>query len=292
MKIRLLILTALLLTIIAANALGQVPIITSFAPSSRQGGTPTTISSTGFNPIPANNSVCYFGAIKATPSTGTANSLTVTVPAGASPLSTIVVQDNITGLQASSTEAVAGTIARHLIVTNTPELVPSYSNRNFGSNKTSSEIAVGDFNSDGNTDLVTTNLDSTVFLTLNSRRVGINSAKVTISTNINDFSFNAVAEVIAEDEPALTVYNVITPNGDGRHDFLFIENIDLYPNNSLSVYNRWGNRVFEIARYDNIGNIFTGISHSGEELLTGNYYYVIDKGNGDKRLSGFLIIKR
>ncbi|SMG52832.1 gliding motility-associated C-terminal domain-containing protein [Marivirga sericea] len=129
-------------------------------------------------------------------------------------------------------------------------------------------------------------------LTLNSRRVGINSAQITISTSINDFSFNAVAEVIAEEEPQLTVYNVITPNGDGRHDFLFIENIDLYPNSSLSIYNRWGNKVFEIDRYDNTGNIFEGISDSGEELLTGNYYYVIDRGDGSGRFSGFILIKR
>jgi gliding motility-associated-like protein len=129
-------------------------------------------------------------------------------------------------------------------------------------------------------------------LTLNSRRVGINSARVTISTSINDFSFNAVAEVIAEDEPELTVYNVITPNGDGRHDFLFIENITEYTNNSVTIFNRLGNKVFEVSSYNNDDRIFEGISDNGNELLTGNYYYVIDKGNGDKRLSGFLIIKR
>ncbi|SMG53427.1 gliding motility-associated C-terminal domain-containing protein [Marivirga sericea] len=129
-------------------------------------------------------------------------------------------------------------------------------------------------------------------ITLNSKSVGLNTAQITVSTSLNEFSFNVIAEVISEEEPQLIIYNVITPNNDGRHDFLFIENISLYPNNVISIFNRWGNKVFETSSYNNSGNIFDGVSDKGEELLTGNYYYVIDKGNGDKRLSGFLIIKR
>lgn len=120
------------------TALAQVPTISTISPTSGVVGTYITISGSNFNTTTSNSSV-YFGAVKATPSAGTANSLTVTVPAGASPLSATVVQDNITGLQANSTETVAGTFARQLILTNTPELVPSYSNRNFGSNKISSD---------------------------------------------------------------------------------------------------------------------------------------------------------
>jgi gliding motility-associated-like protein len=98
--------------------------------------------------------------------------------------------------------------------------------------------------------------------------------------------------VLPQASTEIKVFNVITPNGDGRHDFLQIENITEYPNNIVSIFNRWGNKVFEINNYNNIDRIFEGTSDNGEELYTGNYYYVIDKGNGENRQSGFLIIKR
>ncbi|WMN11888.1 BspA family leucine-rich repeat surface protein [Marivirga salinae] len=129
-------------------------------------------------------------------------------------------------------------------------------------------------------------------LTLNSKKVGLNRTTITVTSSINDFSFNVIAEVISEEEPQLVTYNLVTPNGDGKHDFLFIENINLYPNNNVSIFNRLGNKVFEISNYDNTTQIFEGISSNGQELITGNYYYVIDKGDGSQRISGFLLIKR
>ncbi|WKV12688.1 BspA family leucine-rich repeat surface protein [Marivirga harenae] len=130
----------------------------------------------------------------------------------------------------------------------------------------------------------------TVRLTANS--LGEYSGLVTVKTNLNDFTFRVTGTVIEELSTDIKVYNVVTPNGDGRHDFLLIDNITEYQNNNVSIFNRLGNRVFEIDNYDNSSRIFEGNSNSGEQLLTGNYYYVIDKGNGEKRISGFLIIKR
>jgi gliding motility-associated-like protein len=127
---------------------------------------------------------------------------------------------------------------------------------------------------------------------LNANMVGEYSGIVTVTTSLNEFTFQVFGAVLAEGSTEIKVYNVVTPNGDGRHDFLQIENIAEYPDNMVSIFNRWGNKVFEINSYNNSENIFDGVSDKGEELLTGNYYYVIDKGNGDKRLSGFLLIKR
>ncbi|WKV12686.1 BspA family leucine-rich repeat surface protein [Marivirga harenae] len=127
---------------------------------------------------------------------------------------------------------------------------------------------------------------------LNASAVGEYRGTVTVATNLNDFRFGVEGIVLAELSTDIKVYNVVTPNGDGRHDFLLIDNITEYQNNNVSIFNRLGNRVFEIDNYDNSSRIFEGNSNSGEQLLTGNYYYVIDKGNGEKRISGFLIIKR
>ncbi|MBK6265046.1 BspA family leucine-rich repeat surface protein [Marivirga sp. S37H4] len=115
---------------------------------------------------------------------------------------------------------------------------------------------------------------------------------LSISTNINDFSFQVVGTVLEEELPEIKVFNLITPNGDKRHDFLFIENIHLYPDNTVTIFNRWGNKLSEINNYNNNDRIFEGLSDNKEELLSGNYYYVIDKGNGDKRINGFFFIQR
>ena len=49
--------------------------------------------------------------------------------------------------------------------------------------------------------------------------------------------------------PALTVPNILTPNGDGLNERLVVTNLRYYPGTRLEVYNRWGRRVFEAAAY-------------------------------------------
>ncbi len=91
----------------------------------------------------------------------------------------------------------------------------------------------------------------------------------------------------------INVYNAISPNGDGMHDFLKIENIELYPANNVIIYTRWGDKVFEQSAYDNVENTFVGKSNVGKDrqLLEGTYYYVIEKGNDSKKISGFIVIR-
>ncbi len=90
----------------------------------------------------------------------------------------------------------------------------------------------------------------------------------------------------------LVVYNVVTPRQNNRHDYLKIENITWFPGNRVSIYDRWGNRVFDNVDYDNSQIVFAGTSDSGNELPEGTYYYVIDKNNGDKRMTGFFLLRR
>ncbi|MCB0497266.1 MAG: BspA family leucine-rich repeat surface protein [Cyclobacteriaceae bacterium] len=120
------------------------------------------------------------------------------------------------------------------------------------------------------------------------------SGNVLVSTNLNDFTFSVSGEVLQESSGDIKVYNVVTPNGDGVHDFLKIENITSYPDNKVIIYNRWGDKVFEATGYDNQSVIFDGTDNTGsnQELETGNFYYSIDKGNGEKALTGFIFLKR
>ena len=87
------------------------------------------------------------------------------------------------------------------------------------------------------------------------------------------------------------VYNVVTPNGDGHHDFLKINNIESYPENSVSIFDRTGKVVFMVEGY-NSENIFEGKSDNGKELPEGNYYYRLKIPTLELDQSGFILLKR
>lgn len=75
-------------------------------------------------------------------------------------------------------------------------------------------------------------------------------------------------------EKSIKVPNVITVNGDGANDTWAIENIELYPNAEILIYNRWGNLVWKSTGYPKQwdGTNF----RNGEVLPDGTYFYVID----------------
>ena len=94
----------------------------------------------------------------------------------------------------------------------------------------------------------------------------------------------------AEITPAcLTIYNEFSPNGDGQNETFEIDCIENYKDNQLSVFNRWGNTVFEQSNYN---NTWDGTSKIGKNLPTGTYYYVLKLGNGFKDKTGWLYINR
>jgi gliding motility-associated-like protein len=67
----------------------------------------------------------------------------------------------------------------------------------------------------------------------------------------------------------------ISPNNDGKNDVWTILNLELYPENSVTIYNRWGNVVYEASPYKNDWNgTFKG--NAAEPLPAATYFYVID----------------
>ena len=89
------------------------------------------------------------------------------------------------------------------------------------------------------------------------------------------------------DNCGLVVPNIITPNGDGQNDQFIILNIDLYPENSLRIYNKWGIIVYEADGYNNNSKVF-----DGEGLTNDGYFYTLNLGNGRKGRSGSLIVSK
>lgn len=83
-----------------------------------------------------------------------------------------------------------------------------------------------------------------------------------------------------------------SPNGDGINDVLIIPHIELYENNSLLVFNRWGNIVYQKEKYDNAdpwnGVANKGIRVGGGALPAGVYYYILDLGPDERIIDRFV----
>lgn len=89
-----------------------------------------------------------------------------------------------------------------------------------------------------------------------------------------DINQNDIGDTCEE----LVVNDVISPNGDGVNDRWYIVLSEhLYQNTVITVYNRWGNKVFE-----SVGDYtpWNG-SYRGETLPSGSYFYHIDL-HGDR----------
>ena len=92
-----------------------------------------------------------------------------------------------------------------------------------------------------------------------------------------------IVEVITNE---LIIYNGFSPNGDGVNDFFYIRNIELFPNNKLNIYNRWGNRVYRTESYR---NTYEG-TFDGKDLPDGTYFYMLEID--EEMHAGYLHINR
>lgn len=113
--------------------------------------------------------------------------------------------------------------------------------------------------------------------------LAINSSSVAIDSVIFNYT------VIANTDPCqIIVYNAFTPNGDLVNDTWMIENIENFPTNSVSIFNRWGNKVWATNNYNNSSNFWDGKHTNGTALTSGTYFYVIDIDNGKAIKKGWV----
>lgn len=108
---------------------------------------------------------------------------------------------------------------------------------------------------------------------------------------IDSYGCKFVQAINVEVDPlcAITVFNGLTPNGDGKNDVFFIKNIDQYPNNMVRIFNRWGQVIFETENYDNVNRKWNGnMYNNGVNAPAGTYYYLIDLKNGNEPLKGYI----
>ena len=111
----------------------------------------------------------------------------------------------------------------------------------------------------------------------------------------------ATATVSIEVTHKLIAYNGVSLNGSDKNNHFHIAGIEAYPDNTVRIYNRWGVKVFEVQSYDNVRNVFKGISEgrvtveAADKLPQGTYYYIleyVDENNQKQTMVGWLYLKK
>lgn len=103
-----------------------------------------------------------------------------------------------------------------------------------------------------------------------------------VITDINGCRTLDEVTVLVANNPVESIipYNLITPNGDGLNDELDFGMITKYGSNSLKVYNRWGDLVYQKLNYQSDEDRFEGL-YKGARLPGGNYFYVLAFRQGE-----------
>ena len=100
----------------------------------------------------------------------------------------------------------------------------------------------------------------------------------------------AKVSIIIED--VLSANQILTPNGDAINDTFIILGINFYPENKLTIYNRWGNVVYHKNNYQNEWDGNSNVSKIGANSLpVGTYYYLIDYGK-NRHKTGFVYLDK
>ena len=112
--------------------------------------------------------------------------------------------------------------------------------------------------------------------------------QVTASNASGCSSTASITINVTDDYSILQPANILTPNGDGKNDTWVVKNLDLYPNNTVSIFDKGGRLLNKVSHYN---NDWDG-TYNGAPLAEGTYYYVIDFGPGKGLIKGFITILR
>ncbi|QLH34110.1 MAG: gliding motility-associated C-terminal domain-containing protein [Cyclobacteriaceae bacterium] len=105
-----------------------------------------------------------------------------------------------------------------------------------------------------------------------------------VTLEVCDLALACVQQVVDIDVVGeVKIYNGLTPDGDGYNDFMVIKYVDVVEGaseNKVTIFNRWGDAVWDISNYNNTDRVFIGESNDGKELPSGTYFYKIELSNG------------
>jgi gliding motility-associated-like protein len=119
---------------------------------------------------------------------------------------------------------------------------------------------------------------------VSSLSVGKNKFRWTVTNNacpsVSDSVFVNVGDV--------AVQTLITPNMDGKNDYLILKKNNAVDKIEIIIFDRRGVEVYNNTDYDNSWN---GVDQKGKPLPEDTYFYVVRSDSGTS-LSGYILIRR
>ncbi len=98
----------------------------------------------------------------------------------------------------------------------------------------------------------------------------------------------------ADEDHCVVVPEGFSPEGNGQNDVLIIDELELYPENKIVIFNRWGNKVYEASPYESNwdGTNMFGTTIGKDKLPVGTYFYILYLNETYKPLRGYIYLIR
>ncbi|MBI2967280.1 MAG: PKD domain-containing protein [Bacteroidetes bacterium] len=131
--------------------------------------------------------------------------------------------------------------------------------------------------------------DTTVFNPV-ARPVDTTEYFVIVTDGNNCSARDSVTVAVDKSDNCWHIFNMFSPNGDGVNDKWFIDGIVRFPQNNITIYNRFENKVAEFVNYDNNNVVWKGENNHNDPLPGGTYFYVVDVV--EKKFTGWVQVIR
>ena len=76
----------------------------------------------------------------------------------------------------------------------------------------------------------------------------------------------------------LRFYSGLAITGEANNKWI-IDNIEMHPENTVKIFNRWGNEVWKGSNYNNDDVVWEGLNKNNSEMGSATYFYVVEIGN-------------
>ena len=84
----------------------------------------------------------------------------------------------------------------------------------------------------------------------------------------------------------MKIYSAFTPNGDGKNDTWYFDNLDAYTSINISVFNDAGQRVFQCTT----ASCSWDGTYEGKPVDSGPYFYTVDLNDGKRKFQGTVTV--
>ena len=105
---------------------------------------------------------------------------------------------------------------------------------------------------------------------------------------------NAPTVLLIPNTHTLFIPEGFSPDGDNINQYFVIQGLPATGNNPITIFNRWGNKVYYSANYDNTWDGTPNVSGTlgKNKLPTGTYFYILEmKGTNQKPVTGFVVLQ-